>query len=459
MNSSSAILSGLAIPDRAVTETTAGPLDGKTILRFAHAFASGGGTERYLDDLDRALLDRSAMTIVRLHLTRDDKPGSPQETSVGRGQIVQIGLPAIPGATSTSDAGDGVLHELKQQVRNSLLYNPLVWRAFGAKWTLARRLPRRAGEAVGAGNCAADVMRSRPVDLAMMHFFGGSDADEIIAQARTFNVPVAVLNHYSNDRFLHLAIRKHALEAQGVAGVNGLQLPRYLRHRFTNLADGIDTDLFSRSSAHPVSNPPAGPVILLPARVIREKGQLDLVRAAESLRALGISCSLVFAGRCDTSAFQTELQREIARAGLTDSTRFVGNLSVPQLRDWYAASTIVAFPTYHHEGLGRVIIEAQSMEVPVVAYATGGVASAIEDRSTGMLVRTGDIENLTAKLRLLLTDPAMRASLAARGRIAVEKNFSLAALAKRHEDFYLRLINAPNGSKLSPQSHARSAGP
>jgi glycosyltransferase involved in cell wall biosynthesis len=456
VNSNPAIITGHATPDGAVTETTAGPLDGKTVLRFAHAFASGGGTERYLDDLDRALLDRSAMTIVRLHLTRDDKPGSPQETSVGRGRLVQIGLPAIPGATSTSDAGDGVLHGLKQQVRNSILYNPLIWRAFGARWTLARQLPRRAGEAVGAGKCAADVMRSNRVDLAMMHFFGGSDADEIFTQARTFKVPVAVLNHYSNDRFLHLAIRKHAVEAHGVAGVNGLQLPRYLRHRFTNLADGIDTDLFSRSNARPVSNPPTDPVILLPARVIREKGQLDLVRAAESLRAAGLSCHLVFAGRCDTSAFQTELQREITRAGLADSTRFVGNLSVPQLREWYGASTVVAFPTYHHEGLGRVIIEAQSMEVPVVAYATGGVASAIEDGATGMLVRTGDIETLTTKLKLLLTQPALRASLAARGRVAVEKNFSLVALAKRHEDFYLRLINAQHASKFSAQAGVKS---
>jgi len=54
--------------------TTAGPLDGVTILRFAHAYGSGGGTERYLDDLNRALLARNAMTIVQIQLSHASVP-------------------------------------------------------------------------------------------------------------------------------------------------------------------------------------------------------------------------------------------------------------------------------------------------------------------------------------------------------------------------------------------------
>ena len=48
-----------------------GILDGCAVLRFAHAFESGGGTERYLDDLDHSLLTRNVMQIVRIYLTRD----------------------------------------------------------------------------------------------------------------------------------------------------------------------------------------------------------------------------------------------------------------------------------------------------------------------------------------------------------------------------------------------------
>ncbi len=46
-------------------DPTSRMLDGRAILRFAHAFESSVGTERYLDDLDHAFLERNAMTIAR----------------------------------------------------------------------------------------------------------------------------------------------------------------------------------------------------------------------------------------------------------------------------------------------------------------------------------------------------------------------------------------------------------
>jgi len=423
----------------AVTGTNA--LAGRTVLRFAHAFESGGGTERYLDDLDRTLLQRNEMSIIRLHVTRSATGNTPVEDKVGKGTLLRMPLPIVPTADhgwriSESDLGI----RLKQMARDKLLYHPVVWHTFGARWTASLTMRHEPGQAIGAGAAAAEVMRTRRVDLVMLHFFGGADADEIVDAAREARVPFAILNHYSNDRFLHLTVRKHAMLATGVAGVNGLDVPDYLRGRVINLSDGIDTEFFRRDHARPLVNPPSHPVILLPARVIREKGQLDLLRAVSSLRRSGMECGLAFAGRVDASGFVDDLRREIAQTGMTDYVRFLGNLSVEELRDWYAASAVVAFPTYHHEGLGRVIIEAQAMETPVVAYATGGVPEAIIPGKTGYLLPTGDIDGLTTRLHELLSSPALRASIGAAGRAAVETRFSLAALAERHERFYAAVI-------------------
>ena len=435
--------------------TANGPLDGTTILRFAHAFESGGGTERYLDDLDRALLDRNAMTVLRLHLTRIPA-AKPTEEAVGRGRLVRVPLQIIPRAQDGNHAsGDehSLRFRLKQFVRDWGLYNPLVWAAGGARWNAAHALPRQPGQAMGAGAATAALLGSRRVDLVMMHFFGGADADEVIAETVRGGVPYAVLNHYSNDRFLHLAIRKHAEPANGVAGVNGLELPRYVRRGFANLSDGIDTDFFRGELARPLADPPAIPVILLPARVVREKGQLDLVRAVASLRSTGLKCCIAFAGRVDSSGFVDELRQEIARNGMTGEVRFLGDLSVEGLRDWYAASAVVAFPTHHHEGLGRVIVEAQAMQKPVVAYAIGGVPEGIIEGQTGYLVPTGDIGRLAQRLRELLTSPSLRTALGERGRAAAETRFSLAALADRHEQFYLRVIADHKKSAGSSSAH------
>src|ERR1017187_9959640 len=128
------------------------------------------------------------------------------------------------------------------------------------------------------------------------------------------------------------------------------------------------------------------------------------------------------------------------QAGKAKTRRFLGDLGLEDLRDWYAASSVVALPTYHHEGLPRVIIEAQAMETPVVAYATGGVPDAIVTGTTGLLVPTGDVAGLTKRLCELLSSSELRSSMAARGRQAAEQYFSMGALAERHEAFYLRII-------------------
>jgi glycosyltransferase involved in cell wall biosynthesis len=424
----------------------AGALDGATVLRFAHAFESGGGTERYLDDLDRTLLERNAMTIIRVTLASDRSKLSERTIPMGRG-FLALAPVALPEGESLQLASD---HEAsgrdwKRVIRDSLLYNELVWRLFTGPVLMGRKIARSCGQAVGAGAKVADLLKRFPIDLIVLHFIGGADTEEIIEQARLAGVPFAVINHYSNDRFLHLSIRKHTMLAEAVGGVNGLGLPEYVRQRFQNLSDGVDLEFFRREKACPLANPSSSPVILLPARIVRPKGQLDLVQAAAKLRKTRVDFKLVFAGRTDSENFVAELRREINASGLSDRVEFVGDLSVEQLRDWYAASAVVAFPTYHHEGLGRVTVEAQAMKTPPVAYATGGVPEGLVHGETGYLVDTGDISGLAARLDQLLGRPELRRSMGESGRRFVEQRFSLEALALRHESLYLKLAHRTSG--------------
>ncbi|MFT3781736.1 MAG: glycosyltransferase [Nibricoccus sp.] len=425
-----------------------GILAGKTILRFAHAYESGGGTERYLDDVDQALLSRNAMTIVRMHITRNPAPGGPIEQKIGRGTLVRVPLPIeSSGGPFEADDEETPSERFKRWLRNSILYQPIVWDLFGARYTRSRVLPKKAGQAIGAGPAAAEILLTRRIDAAIMHFFGGADAEEVLQAVNKASVPCALLNHYSNDRFLNLAIRKHTLLADRVSGVNGLDVPSYARGRFVNLSDGIDIDFFRRQNARPLANPPAEPIFLLPARVTREKGQLDLIQAAARLHRIGTPVAIAFAGRFDNDVFTEEVRALIAREGLNNFVHFLGPLNLESLRDWYAASAAIALPTYHHEGLPRILLEAQAMECPVIAYATGGVADGVEEDRTGYLLKTGDKTGLVDRMHKLATQAGIRARLGKAGRIAAESRFNLAALAQRHEQFYLELIRESASTK------------
>ena len=418
-----------------------GALNGLTVLRFAHAFASGGGMERILADLDQVLLARNTMTIIRMYIASNPSEMEERIELHGSGRLILVPL-ALPEGESNQLAPD---HETRgkrfsQLFRNRVLYHPLFWSLGFNHYVRHRRLRRRKGEVVGAGFRFSDLCQRHAIDLCMMHFFGSSDADEVIQAARAHRIPFALENHYANDRFLHLSIRKHAMLADGVAGMNGLDVPAYLGNRYCNLADGIDISFFDRHRAVIPANAPAKPLIFLPSRIIRPKGHLDVVSAVASLRQRGLDIAVAFAGRIESSGFLRELRSDILQRGLNDSIHFLGELNPTALRDWYAASSVLVFPTYHHEGLGRIIVEAQSMEVPVVAYATGGVPEGLVDGVTGFLVSTGNIEALVAKLELLLRDPERGQRMGKAGRLFVADRYSLEALAARHETFYLGLL-------------------
>jgi glycosyltransferase involved in cell wall biosynthesis len=421
-----------------------GALDGRTIVRFAHAFATGGGVERYLDDLDHSLLSRNAVTIIRIFI---GSPGALSESkeAIGRGTLIKIPLP-LADRENLQIAPDseptGI--QWRSLFRDWILYNPVTWHLWTRRYLTNWKIALRPGQVVGAGRVIEGLYASGRGDLTMLHFFGGGDADEVVERSRSARVPYAVLNHFSNDRFSNLSIRKHVLFASGVSGVSGIGAPRYLRKNFQNLSDGIDVDFFHPSKGVIRKQSPDLPLVLLPARVVRTKGHLDLVDAAARLMKMGIDFNVGFVGRTGSAKFEDELRKTTGALGLSERVHFLGELSVEDLRDWYKSASIVAFPTYHHEGLPRILLEAQAMQVPVVAYATGGTAEGLIADKTGILLKTGDVAGLADGLRKLLADEAMRISMGRAGRQLVEKTFSLGALAARHEEFYTGIISEHN---------------
>jgi glycosyltransferase involved in cell wall biosynthesis len=125
--------------------------------------------------------------------------------------------------------------------------------------------------------------------------------------------------------------------------------------------------------------------------------------------------------------------------GLRDSVLILGQVSSETLRDWYAASDVVLLTT-HSEGLGRVLLEAQAMQRPVVAYDVGGVREAVSHGVTGFLVAKGDVGDLTERIAHLLADSDGRRSMGEQGQRLVLDRFTVDALAGRHEQFYAAVI-------------------
>ncbi len=77
------------------------------------------------------------------------------------------------------------------------------------------------------------------------------------------------------------------------------------------------------------------------------------------------------------------------------------------------------------EAFGVAAIEAQAMEVPVVASNVGGVSEAVLDGKTGILVEPRNVQQLAAAVIKLIKDPELRKSMGKEGRRFVLENYNL----------------------------------
>ena len=95
-----------------------------------------------------------------------------------------------------------------------------------------------------------------------------------------------------------------------------------------------------------------------------------------------------------------------------------------------ASLDVLVLPSYAHEGIPQIILQAQAMECPVVATTIGGIPEVVEDGVTGLLVPPRDAAALAKKIAAILDDPDLDASLGQAARANIEKHYRLDALGE-----------------------------
>ncbi|MEQ8667088.1 MAG: glycosyltransferase family 4 protein [Rhodospirillales bacterium] len=157
------------------------------------------------------------------------------------------------------------------------------------------------------------------------------------------------------------------------------------------------------------------PVIMLPGRLTRWKGQTVFIEAIAKLQRHDIRCLLVGGdqGRLD---YRAELEALIERHNLGSVVRLVDNCS--DMPAAYMLTDVVVSASTDPEAFGRVIIEAQALGRPIVATDHGGARETVIPDVTGWLVPPGDADALAKALEKALSlDEQARANLA---KIAVD---------------------------------------
>jgi glycosyltransferase involved in cell wall biosynthesis len=121
----------------------------------------------------------------------------------------------------------------------------------------------------------------------------------------------------------------------------------------------------------------------------------------------------------------------------------------------FAALDLLVVPS-QEEGMGRVIVEALSAGVPVVAFPTGGIPEVITDGETGFLTKGTSPEALAARIReVIASGPDVLRRVAANARKAWERSYTLARYQERITAVMESLVSASQAERETGTLPAR----
>jgi glycosyltransferase involved in cell wall biosynthesis len=165
------------------------------------------------------------------------------------------------------------------------------------------------------------------------------------------------------------------------------------------------------------------PVLLLPGRLTRWKGQTVLIDALARMKTRDVCVVLVGSAQGRTT-FEKELAQLAERRGVAQRVRMVGHCD--DMPAAYKLADVVVNASTDPEAFGRVVIEAQAMACPVIATDHGGAVETVEHGVTGWRVAPGDAGELADALDVVLglTD-AQRAAIGAAARRSVELTYTV----------------------------------
>jgi glycosyltransferase involved in cell wall biosynthesis len=179
---------------------------------------------------------------------------------------------------------------------------------------------------------------------------------------------------------------------------------------------GIDTDVF-----RPNVELPGPPLVILPARLLSDKGVGEFVEAARLLRGRGVKARFALVGEGDPgnpASVPPQQLHEWENEGVVEL--FGWHDDMPKI---LAQSHIVCLPSYG-EGLPKALLEAASCGKPIVATDVPGCRDVVHHGENGLLVPPRQASPLATALERLIDDADLRRTLGAGGRERVLANFS-----------------------------------
>ncbi len=178
-------------------------------------------------------------------------------------------------------------------------------------------------------------------------------------------------------------------------------------------------------------------------RLSAEKGVDDLLKAMQRLPNL----RLIVAG---DGPERGRLERLAAELGLAN-VEFAGHMRGEELERAIAGSRFTVLPSHAYETLGKTILESYAEARAVVATDLGSRRELVQAGKTGLLYKTGDVEQLASAIRFLSSQPELADRMGRAGREQVRDRYTPEAHYEALIGLYERVVDRKKQSTGAPR--------
>ena len=203
---------------------------------------------------------------------------------------------------------------------------------------------------------------------------------------------------------------------------------------------GVDVDRF-----HPVPEPDGSqPIVILPARMLWDKGVGEFVEAVRRLKREGREARFALVGDVDMGNPEAIPQDQLKQWVEEGVIEWWGPQT--EMEKIYQQAHIVVLPSYA-EGMPKVIMEAAACGRPAITTDAPGCRETVDDGVSGFLVPPRDSAHLADRLRELLKSADLRKRMGRAGREKAVGEFADTEVIKKTLEIYKTLLDKAQGTR------------
>jgi glycosyltransferase involved in cell wall biosynthesis len=232
---------------------------------------------------------------------------------------------------------------------------------------------------------------------------------------------------------------RHALKrAEEVWFLNNEDAGAFRKEKIVRIAkvkvlpgEGVNTGYFS-PQFDGIKQPNEKFTFLMSTRMLKSKGISVYADAARILRKKDYDVQFDLLGFFEKEHPDSVTEEEIRKWEEEGLLHYKG--FVKDVRPFLKQADCFVFPSFYNEGVPRSLMEAASMELPIITCVNRGCKEVVLNNSTGFLCNPNDPFDLAEKMeRMIKLAPEFRDRMGKHGRLLVIKKFNVKNVVKEYE--------------------------